>query len=156
MKRFEQACVLPTDCWPGPAPNGQQKWQLRWGGGQQGSYSTKHGSADHQTECIFEKEDDGTRTLRFSAVMFYEGQHMLINARKVKDAPRQGAMTQHPLVYWHNCAQDDSCQAGRLLGILALHLVKSVNIGLELSKLGVTCSDSEASVCNAEPKRASL
>jgi hypothetical protein len=32
VKRFEEACVLPTGCWPGPGPNGQQKWLLRWRG----------------------------------------------------------------------------------------------------------------------------
>jgi hypothetical protein len=84
VKKFEEACVLPTGCWPGPAPDGQQKWLLRWRG--EGTYyGTEEGSDQQQNECIFEKAKDGSLT--FSAVMFYDEQPFLLKAKQVEEAP---------------------------------------------------------------------
>ncbi|PMD18982.1 hypothetical protein NA56DRAFT_706023 [Hyaloscypha hepaticicola] len=84
LKKFESECVLPAGCWPGPPPKGQQKWILRWRGKIQG-YVTSEGSDQHQSDCIFETAKDGS--LSFSAVMMYDGQPLLLEAKKVKDAP---------------------------------------------------------------------
>jgi hypothetical protein len=85
LKKFESECALPAGCWPGPSPKGQQKWILRWRGKIHG-YATSEGSDQHQSDCTFETAEDGS--LSFSALMFYDGQPLLLKAKKVKDAPQ--------------------------------------------------------------------
>ena len=82
LKEFEEACVLPTGCWPGQSPKGQQKWLLRWRG--QGAHYAE-GSDEKQTDCIFEKPKNGRLT--FSGVMWYDGQPLLLKAVQVEDVP---------------------------------------------------------------------
>ena len=84
LKNFESECALPAGCWPGPSPKGQQKWILRWRGKIHG-HVTSEGSDQHQSDCIFETAEDGS--LSFSALMLYDGQPLLLKAKKVKDAP---------------------------------------------------------------------
>ena len=84
LKKFESECALPAECWPGPSPKGQQKWILRWRGKIHG-YVTSEGSDQRQSDCSFEIVEDGS--LSFSALMFYDGQPLLLKAKKVKDAP---------------------------------------------------------------------
>jgi hypothetical protein len=83
LKKFESEYVLPPGCWPGPSPKGQQKWILRWRGKIHGHVTSK-GSDQHQSDCIFERAEDGS--LSFTGLMLYDAQPLLLKAKKVKDA----------------------------------------------------------------------
>jgi len=110
VKKFEEACVLPAGCWPGPAPDGQQKWLLRWRG--EGTYyGTEEGSDQRQNDCIFDKAKDGSLT--FSAVMFYDEQPLLLKAKQMGEAPLEKGNAVTITTCWNSSKPVDLSRARR-------------------------------------------
>ncbi|KAE9371371.1 hypothetical protein N431DRAFT_483923 [Stipitochalara longipes BDJ] len=112
VKGFEEACVLPTGCWPGPSPKGQQKWLLRWRG-EGTDYGTAEGSDEQQNDCIFEKAKDGT--LNFTGVMFYDGQPLLLKAKQVEEAPLEKGNSVTITTCWNSLKPVNSSRSRRYI-----------------------------------------
>jgi hypothetical protein len=92
VKQFENACVLPSGCWPGASPKGQEKWYLRWRGINGGFRDQIEGVDKNQTQAKFEKGKDGH--LHMKAVMIYNDQPYAVGATKVRNGePPKGNCT---------------------------------------------------------------
>jgi hypothetical protein len=77
LKDFEKACPLKDGSWPGPAPNGQREWLLRWRGMNPKTHEMSPCCDSYQTVVSFEINEQrqltmkGVMTCNFQPTTFY-------------------------------------------------------------------------------------